>query len=70
MSLTPKSGKKDRDVQEDVLRELADERQTSRVEPRYRHPNRDQSRGDWARSGERHDEGEPNTQASTDETEE
>jgi hypothetical protein len=68
MSLTPKSGKKDRDVQEDVLRELADERRPSRVEPRYRHPNRDQSRGDWDRSGERHDEGGSNAETSTKET--
>jgi hypothetical protein len=51
MSLTPKSGKKYRDVQKDVLRELIDERGTARLEPRYAKPNRDQARGDWNRTG-------------------
>jgi hypothetical protein len=56
MSLTPKSGKKDREVQERVLRELAEERERERIEPHYKHANRDQARGDWDRSGEHGDE--------------
>jgi hypothetical protein len=49
--------KKDQQVRREVLDEIGTETVRDRAGPRYRNPNRDQSRGDWDRSHRRTDEG-------------
>jgi hypothetical protein len=51
MSQTPASGKKDSSIRREMLRELSEEIPQARTEPHLKNPNRDQSRGDWDRSG-------------------
>ena len=48
--------KKDQQVRREVLHEIGSEIEQDRTGPRYRNLNRDQSRGDWDRSGRRTDE--------------
>lgn len=48
--------KKDQQVRREVLGEIGSEISQDGTEPRYRNPNRDQSRGDWDRTGRRTDE--------------
>jgi hypothetical protein len=48
--------KKDQQVRRDVLDELGGEIAQDSPGPAYRNPNRDQTRGDWDRSGRRADE--------------
>jgi hypothetical protein len=49
--------KKDSNVRRDVLDEIGQEIEQDGAEAQYRNVNRDQSRGDWDRSGRRTDEG-------------
>jgi len=49
--------RKDQMVRREVLDEIANETVQDHQEPRYRNPNRDQSRGDWDRSRRHTDEG-------------
>jgi hypothetical protein len=49
--------KKDQQVRREVLNEIETEIVQDRPGPRYRNPNRDQSRGDWDRSHRHTDEG-------------
>lgn len=48
--------KKDQQVRREVLDELGTEVAQAHTGPTYRHLNRDQSRGDWDRSGRHTDE--------------
>jgi hypothetical protein len=48
--------KKDQTIRREVLDEIAKETTQERLETHYRNPNRDQSRGDWDRSGRHTDE--------------
>lgn len=55
-----KSIKRDDRVRREILSELdevTDRENTGREEPKYRHLNRDQARGDWDRTGRHTDEG-------------
>jgi hypothetical protein len=56
MSETPRSGKKDQRVTREALDDIVEETPEGRTQPQYRNPNREQSRGDWDRSGRHHDE--------------
>lgn len=49
--------KKDQQVRREVLSEIGAEIQQDRTSAGYRNPNRDQSRGDWDRSGRHVDQG-------------
>jgi len=49
--------KKDSHVRRETLDDIGSEIVQERNEPSYRNPNRDQSRGDWDRSGRHTDEG-------------
>ena len=51
-----KNLKKDQQVRREVLGELGNEINQDNSEPHYRNANRDQSRGDWDRSGRHTDE--------------
>jgi hypothetical protein len=48
--------KKDQMVRRETLEEIGSEINQERTGPAYRNPNRDQSRGDWDRTGRRTDE--------------
>ena len=48
--------KKDQMVRRETLDEIGSEIVQDRTEAAYRHPNRDQARGDWDRTGRRTDE--------------
>jgi hypothetical protein len=48
--------KRDQQVRREVLDEIGSEIVQDHAEPQYRNPNRDQSRGDWDRTGRRTDE--------------
>ena len=48
--------KKDQEVRREVLGEIGSEIVQDHTEARYRNPNRDQARGDWARSRRHTDE--------------
>jgi len=48
--------KKDQMVRRETLEEIGSEINQDKTEPAYRNPNRDQSRGDWDRTGRRTDE--------------
>ncbi len=55
--------KKDQQVKREVLDEIDDHvRDRDDYEPRYPDLNRDQARGDWDRTGRRHDEEEEGTE--------
>jgi hypothetical protein len=56
MSDTPKSGKKDQSVRREAIRDIEEEPIHGSAEPVLKHPNRDQARGDWDRTGRRTDE--------------
>ena len=49
--------KRDQQVRREVLQEIGQEIVQDGSEVQYRNPNRDQSRGDWDRSGRHGDEG-------------
>ena len=49
--------KKDQQVRREVLSEIGAEIQQDHTSPGYRNANRDQSRGDWDRSGRHVDQG-------------
>jgi hypothetical protein len=50
--------KRDHSVSRDVRNDVADQmRDVSDTKPIIKHPNRDQARGDWDRTGSHHDEG-------------
>jgi hypothetical protein len=49
--------KKDEQVRRETLLEIGSEIVQDTIEPTYRHPNRDQARGDWDRSRRHTDEG-------------
>lgn len=49
--------KKDQQVRREVLSEIGAEIQQDHTSAGYRNPNRDQSRGDWDRSGRHVDQG-------------
>ena len=49
--------KKDQQVRREVLSEIGGEIAQERTSASYRNPNRDQTRGDWDRSGRHTDEG-------------
>ena len=49
--------KKDQQVRREVLGEISSEISQDKTNAQYRNPNRDQSRGDWDRSGRHTDEG-------------
>lgn len=51
-----KQVKKDQEVRREVLDEIGSEIVQDRTEPRYRNPNRDQTRGDWDRTRRHTDE--------------
>jgi len=48
--------KKDQMVRRETLEEIGSEINQDKTEPVYRNANRDQSRGDWDRTGRRTDE--------------
>ena len=48
--------KKDQMVRRETLEEIGSEINQDKTEPAYQNPNRDQSRGDWDRTGRRTDE--------------
>ena len=48
--------KKDQMVRRETLEEIGSEINQEKTGPSYRNPNRDQSRGDWDRTGRRTDE--------------
>ena len=52
-----KEMRKDQQVRREVLSEIGAEVAQGRTKAEYRNPNRDQSRGDWDRSGRHTDEG-------------
>ena len=49
--------KRDQNVRREVLSEIGAEIQQAHTSASYRNPNRDQTRGDWDRSGRHIDEG-------------
>ena len=49
--------KRDQHVRREVLSEIGAEIQQAHTSASYRNPNRDQTRGDWDRSGRHIDEG-------------
>jgi hypothetical protein len=50
--------KRDQSVSREVRNEVTHEmRDGSDAQPIIKHPNRDQARGDWDRTGDHHDEG-------------
>jgi hypothetical protein len=49
--------KRDQQVRREVLQEIGQEIVQDGSEAQYRNPNRDQTRGDWDRSGRHGDEG-------------
>jgi hypothetical protein len=51
-----KQFRRDQEVRREVLDEIGSEIVQDRTEPRYRNPNRDQTRGDWDRSRRHTDE--------------
>ena len=49
--------KRDQQVRRDVQQEVGQEIRSSDTKPVIRQPNRDQTRGDWDRTGNHHDVG-------------
>jgi hypothetical protein len=49
--------RKDQQVRREVLDDIGSEIEQDRTAPQYKHPNRDQARGDWDRSRRHNDDG-------------
>jgi len=56
MSETPRKGRKDQHATREVLRDIEEVTPEGANHPRYPNLNREQSRGDWDRTGRHHDE--------------